>query len=125
VLVDNKQNPYIIEINTRPVIYKIQDIFLPEYFHLGMGGAPMKLYSLIHGTSEERITPFSKPLQTFYERKYTSDTAISKTLEDTFLVVFNLTSCNSYLEYKKMHLKMHQKRLHRTTKRKSRVVSTI
>ena len=125
VLVDNKQNPYIIEINTRPVIYKIQDIFLLEYFHLGMGGSPMKLYSLIYGTCEERITPFSKPLQTFYETKYTSDTAISKILEDTFLVVFNLTSCNSYLQYQKMHLKMHHKRLHRTTKRKSRIVSTI
>ena len=94
-----------------------------------MGGLPMKLYSLIYGTCEERITPFSKPLQTFYETKHTSDTAISKILEDTFLVVFNLTSCNSYLQYQKMHLKMHQKmhhkRLHRTTKRKSRIVSTV
>jgi hypothetical protein len=121
ILVDKKQSPYIIEINKRPVVYKIQDIFLPEYFHLAMGGAPMKLYSLIYGTSEGRSTPFTKPLQTFYETKYTSDIAIYKAVEDTFLVKFNLKSCDGYLQYQKMH----QKRLHRTTKRKSRISSIL
>jgi hypothetical protein len=117
VLLDSKQNPYILEINSRPTLYKTFDIMIPEYFHLAMGGAPMKLFSTLYGTSEGRSTPFSKPLETFYKTTYSSILALNTTVEKIFLVPFDNDSYRGYLLYQTMN----RKKLHRTTKKKHRI----
>jgi hypothetical protein len=118
VLLDSKQNPYILEINHAPVIYNVHNIFIPEYFHLAMGGAPLKLFSTLYGTPEGRTTPFIKPLETFYKTIYPSTVALNRAVEKTFLVPFDNDSYYGYLLYQNMN----SKKIHRRTKRKSRLI---
>jgi hypothetical protein len=116
VLVDSKQNPYILEINIRPVLYNTFDSMIPEYFHLAMGGAPLKLFSTLYGTSEGRTTPFIKPLESFYKTIYPSTSALNAAIEKTFFIPFDNDSCRGYLLYQNMT----RKKIHRTTKKKHR-----
>jgi hypothetical protein len=102
VLFDNKQNPYILEINNRPVLYKTFKIMFPEYFHLGLGGAPLQLFSTLYGTPIGRTTPFTKPLQTFYDATYTTSTSIRDAIKEIFTVSIELESAQSYLLYQHM-----------------------
>jgi len=116
VLLDSKQNPYILEINSRPALYKTFDSMIPEYFHLALGGAPMKLFSTLYGIPEGRTTPFSKPLETFYKTIYPSISALNTAVETTFLVPFDNDSYRGYLLYQNMI----RKKVHRVTKKKHR-----
>jgi len=118
VLFDSKQNPYILEINYQPSMHKSHDIFIPEYFHLAMGGAPLKLFSSLYGTSEGRTTPFTKPLQTFYETKYESYSDSKDAFKTVFLTDIDTSAVHSYLLYQNMN----SKKIHRRTKRKSRLI---
>jgi hypothetical protein len=117
VLLDSKQHPYILEINNRPVVYKANDIIFPEYLHLGLGGAPIKLFSTLYGTPTGRTTPFSKSLETFYETMHTTSHNIRTMLEDLFIVSMSLSSAQGYLLYQKM---VHKKR--RVTRKNKKIV---
>jgi hypothetical protein len=114
VLLNSKQNPYILEINNRPVFYRANELFIPEYLHLGLGGAPLKLFSTLYGTSVGRSTPFSKSLQTFYKKIYSSAQIIQSTIRELFLITLYLPSAQGYLLYQKMIRKL------RTTRKRSR-----
>jgi hypothetical protein len=102
VLLDSKQNPYILDIYDRPSLYKTFDIMFPEYIHLGLGGTPMKLFSTLYGTPERHTTPFSKPLQTFYDTTYTSSESIQDAVKELFTVSIEVESAQSYLHYQTM-----------------------
>jgi len=115
VLLDNQQNPYILEINAQPNLYKTFDSMFPEYLHLGMGGAPLQLFSTLYGTPEKRTTPFSKPLQTFYDAKYTNSESIKDAVKEIFTVSIELESAESYLLYQTMNC-----RKRKTTTRKAK-----
>jgi len=116
VLLDSKQNPYILEINNRPTVYKSNNIIYPEYLHLGLGGIPMKLFSTLYGTPEGRLTPFHAKLQTFYETIYTSSDTMQDMFEELFIASLDLTSVQGYLLYQK---KIHKKR--RVTHKNKRI----
>jgi hypothetical protein len=101
VLLDNKQNPYILEINNRPDMYNTNYIFLTEFLHLGLGGIPMKLFSTLYGTPEGRLTPFTNSLQHFYKNTYSSSTLIQTAFKELFLISIYLNSAQGYLLYQK------------------------
>jgi len=102
VLLDSKQNPYILEINNRPVFYRANEVFIPEYLHLGLGGSPLKLFSTLYGTPIERSTPFSKSLQTFYKKTHSSAQTIQSKFRELFLITLYLPSAQGYLLYQKI-----------------------
>ena len=124
ILVDNQHNIYIQEFNERIHINRQLDILIPEYLHLGLGGVPLKLFSTLYGTPEGRITPFTKPLTTFYEKTYSTDSKISDAFETIFRVDVNPVAANGYLLYQNTsHKKTRRasKKSHSTTKKNKRI----
>jgi len=114
VVFDKMHRPYILEINEKMAIYPSQLLCFPELFHLALGGSPMKLFSLIYGTSEHRTTPFTKPLSTFYGTQYTSVSEIQHAYESLFHTKLQQEADRAYLLYQS------QPHSVRTTRKKHR-----
>ena len=98
----NKFNkPYIIEINTKTGFSIHHHVFLPEILHLGLGGAPLKLFSTLYGTPEGRITPFTKPLTTFYETTYKNSLEVNDAFKSLFHIPLEEEADRGYFDYQK------------------------
>jgi len=121
ILVDNLHNPYIQEFNERININQQLDILIPEYLHLGLGGAPLKLFTTLYGTPEGRITPFKKSLTEFYEKTYSSNSKISDAFETIFHVDVNSVAVNGYLLYQNTTRKKTIRSTKSTTKKNKRI----
>jgi hypothetical protein len=114
VVFDKSHRPYILEINEKMAIYPSQLLFFPELFHLALGGTSMKLFSLIYGTSENRTTPFTKSLSTFYGTQYASVSEIQHAYKTLFHTKLQQESDRAYLLYQS------QPHSVRTTRKKHR-----
>jgi len=101
VIFNTNGKPYILEINTKMSIFPSQLLFFPEILHLGLGGAPLKLFSTLYGTPEGRITPFTKPLTTFYETIYKNALEINDAFKSIFHISLEEEADKSYFEYQK------------------------
>jgi hypothetical protein len=99
VIFNTNGKPYILEINTKMSIFPSQLLFFPEIFHLGLGGAPLKLFSTLYGTPEGRSTPFITPLTTFYETIYTNALEVNDAFESIFHIPLEEKSDKAYFEY--------------------------
>jgi hypothetical protein len=104
VMFDKKHNMSIIEINTKTGISKQSLICLPEVFHLGLGGAPLKFFTCLHGRSEGRITPFTKPLTTFYETQYKSVSEVNDAFQTLFHTKLEQEADRAYFEHQSYKL---------------------
>ena len=102
VIFNTNGKPYILEINTKTGFFPSQLLFFPEIFHLGVGGAPLKLFSTLYGKSEGRITPFTKPLTTFYETIYKNALEINDAFKSIFHISLEEEADRGYFEYQKM-----------------------
>jgi hypothetical protein len=99
VVFDTKHRPYILEINNKTGITESKVMCLPEVFHLAFGGAPLKLFSLLYGTSQHRITPFTKSLQMFYEPVYNNASDVNHAFRTLFHTSLESDADRSYLIY--------------------------
>jgi hypothetical protein len=100
VLFDTKRRPYIIEINKKPGFAEDLVCFIPEILHLGMGGAPMKLFSTLYGTPNDRITPFTTPLTTFYGTTYKNAAEVNDAFKSLFHLSLGDEADRAYFEYR-------------------------
>jgi hypothetical protein len=80
-----------------------------------LGGAPLKLFTCIYGTPEGRITPFTKPLTTFYKTPYATINEVNSAFETIFHTKLEQESDRSYFDY----IKPRKMRPTRRIKRKS------
>ena len=115
VVFDKLHRPYILEINEKMAIYPSQLLCFPELFHLALGGTSMKLFSLIYGTSENRTTPFTKSLSTFYGTQYANVSEIQHAYESIFKTKLQQDADRVYLLYQS------QPHSVRTTRKKHRL----
>lgn len=115
IIFDKKHTLYILEINNLPVFYPSRIILHPEIFHLGLGGAPMSLFSTIYGTPENRVTPFTKPLTKLYKSIYTSKYDVQYMFNKLFYTNID-EGANAYLMYQTMTTK----KIRRTTRKTKR-----
>jgi hypothetical protein len=99
VIFDTKHHPYIIEINTKVGFELEQATFIPEMFHLGLGGAPLKLFSTLYGIPKDRNTPFTKPLSTFYGTRYKDVSEVKNSFKTHFHIPLVEESDKAYFEY--------------------------
>jgi hypothetical protein len=119
VIFDTKHRSYILEINSRPA-YELEHLcFYPELLHIGLGGAPLKLFSTLYGTPKGRITPFIKPLSTFYETIYKTASDVNNEFKTLFHVSLEKKSDRAYFEYQKM-----SKPKNRTLRAKSKLTGS-
>jgi hypothetical protein len=81
-----------------------QVVCLPEAFHIGLGGAPMKLFSPLYGTSMGRSTSFTKPLITFYETMYVPASNVKDAFQTLFHTKLEEEADRAYLEYQSYKL---------------------
>jgi len=84
VLFDTKHHPYILEINQKMAFYPSQTIFLPEILHIGLGGAPLKLFKSLYGVSNHITTPFTESLTTFYGSHYNTVSEVHRIFQTLF-----------------------------------------
>jgi len=113
VLFDTTHQPYILEINQKMALYPSQTIFLPEIFHLGLGGAPLKLFKSLYGISHPARSPFTKPLSTFYRSQYKTVSEVYHAFQSLFHITLEEEGDRAYYLY--------QKPTHHTRRAKSKV----
>ena len=110
IVFNKERHPYILEINDKVGLFLSQIALIPEIFHLGLGGSPMKLFTLLYGSSSHVITPFTKPLTQFYNPSYKTVSDV----HDTFQKIFNLSSStesdNAYFLYQTKRSTHHTRR---------------
>jgi hypothetical protein len=99
VVFDIHKNVYIIEINQKMGLMESQVVCLPEAFHIGLGGAPMKLFSPLYGTPVGRTTPFTKSLSTFYETTYVPASNVKDSFQTLFHTKLEEDADRAYLVY--------------------------
>lgn len=102
VIFNTHGKPYILEINTKMSIFPSQLLFFPEILHLGLGGAPLKLFSTLYGRPEGRITPFIKPLTRFYETIYKNSLEVNDAFKSLFNIPLEEEADRDYFEYQNM-----------------------
>ena len=122
VLFDTKQNPYILEINQKMALYPSQTIFLPELLHIGLGGAPMKLFKLLYGSSYPAITPFTESLTTFYGTTYKTISEVSDSFKTLFHIPLVEESDKAYFEYQYISKPKHHTRRAKLKERGSKTL---
>ena len=101
VLFDTKHNPYILEINQKMALYPSQTIFLPELFHIGLGGAPMKLFKSLYGISHHARSPFTESLTTFYRSQYKIVSEVHHAFQTLFHIKLEEEGDRAYYLYQK------------------------
>jgi len=104
VLFDKKRNMSIIEINAKTGMTPSKIMCLPEVFHLGLGGAPLKLFTCLHGTSLGRTTPFTKPLTTFYGTQYKTVSEVKDAFQTLFHTKLEQEADRAYFEHQSYKL---------------------
>ena len=102
VLFDQTHRPYILEINQKMALYPSQTIFLPEIFHLGLGGASLKLFKSLYGVSNSATTPFTKPLSIFYGTTYKTISEVHDSFKTHFHIPLVEESDKAYFEYQRI-----------------------
>jgi len=101
VLFDQTHHPYILEINQKMAFYPSQTIFLPEILHLGLGGAPLKLFKSLYGVSNSAITPFTESLTTFYRSHYKTVLEVYHAFHSLFHIKLDEEGDRAYYLYQK------------------------
>lgn len=101
ILFDQKHHPYILEINQKMAFYPSQTIFLPEVLHLGLGGAPMKLFKSLYGSLIHERTPLQSSLSSFYGRQYSSVSEVHHTFQTLFHTKLEEEGDRAYYLYQK------------------------
>jgi len=109
VLFDTTHQPYILEINQKMALYPSQTIFVPEIFHLGLGGAPLKLFKSLYGVSNNATSPFTESLTTFYRSPYKTISEVGDSFNTLFHIPLVEESDKAYFEYQKL-IKHHTRR---------------
>ena len=109
VLFDTTHQPYILEINQKMALYPSQTLFLPEIFHLGMGGAPLKLFRSLYGLSNSATSPFTESLTTFYRTQYKTVSEVRDSFNTLFHIPLVEESDKAYFEYQ-TSIKHHTRR---------------
>jgi hypothetical protein len=99
VLFDTTHQPYILEINQKMALYPSQTMFLPEIFHLGLGGAPLKLFKSLYGISNSAITPFTESLTTFYNTQYKTVSEVQHAFHTLFHITLEENGDRAYYMY--------------------------
>lgn len=119
IVFDTKHKMYILEINKKIGLGLENIVNIPEIFHLGLGGAPLKLFTCIYGTPEGRTTPFTKPLTTFYETTYKNSLEVNDAFKSLFHIPLEEEADRGYFEYQKM-----SKPKNRTLRAKSKLTGS-
>jgi hypothetical protein len=109
VLFDTTHQPYILEINQKMALYPSQTMFLPEIFHLGLGGAPLKLFKSLYGVSHHTTTPFTESLTMFYNTQYKTVSEVRDSFNTLFHIPLVEESDKAYFEYQ-TSIKHHTRR---------------
>jgi hypothetical protein len=101
VLFDTEHDPYILEINQKMGFYPSQTMFLPEILHIGLGGAPLKLFKSLYGISNSAITPFTESLTTFYRSQYKTVSEVQHAFHTLFHITLEENGDRAYYLYQK------------------------
>jgi hypothetical protein len=99
VIFDKKRHMSIIEINAKTGMTPSKIMCLPEVFHLGLGGAPLKLFTTLYGTPIGRTTAFTKPLTTFYETQYKTVLEVKDAFQTLFHTKLEQEADRSYFDH--------------------------
>ena len=101
VLFDTTHQPYILEINQKMALYPSQTMFLPELFHIGLGGAPLRLFKSLYGISHCATSPFTESLTTFYRSQYKTVSEVHHAFQTLFHINLEEEGDRAYYLYQK------------------------